>query len=127
MAEARGKNNSAYAEAWRRLKKNKVAMVSMAVIALLILMAVFADVIVDYDAAITQSAADKLAKPSAQHWFGCDGMGRDLCARSGRHRVFRPPRPRQPHFAAAGLWHHGHHHRGGGDSGHGRRLLRRAV
>ena len=81
MAEARGKNNSAYAEAWRRLKKNKVAMVSMAVIALLILMAVFADVIVDYDAAITQSAADKLAKPSAQHWFGCDGMGRDLFAR----------------------------------------------
>ena len=81
MAEARGKNNSAYAEAWRRLKKNKVAMASMAVIALLILMAVFADVIVDYSAAITQSAADKLAKPSARHWFGCDGMGRDLFAR----------------------------------------------
>lgn len=75
------KKNSAWAEAWRRLKKNKVAMVSMVVVVLLILMAVFADVIVDYSAAITQSAADKLAKPSQEHWFGCDQLGRDLFAR----------------------------------------------
>ena len=81
MAKPKKKVNSAYADAWRRLKKNKVAMVSMVVIILLILMAVFADVIVDYSAAVTQSAADKLAKPSAAHWFGCDGMGRDLFAR----------------------------------------------
>ncbi len=44
-------------------------------------MALFADLIVDYSAAITQSAADKLASPSAEHWFGCDGLGRDLFAR----------------------------------------------
>ena len=83
MAKAKIKKstNSAYADAWRRLKKNKVAMVSMVVIILLVLMAVFADVIVSYDAAITQSGALQLAKPSAEHWFGCDHMGRDLFAR----------------------------------------------
>lgn len=81
MAKTKKKSNSAYADAWRRLKRNRVAMVSLAVIILLILMAVFADVIVPYSKAITQSAADKLAKPSAEHWFGCDGMGRDLFAR----------------------------------------------
>jgi len=81
MAKTQKKSNSAYADAWRRLKRNKVAMVSMVVILLLLLMAILADVIVPYSTAITQSAADKLAKPSAEHWFGCDGLGRDLFAR----------------------------------------------
>ena len=75
------KVKSAYADAWRRLKRNKVAMAALVVIILLILMAIFADAIVSYDLAITQSAADQLAKPSAEHWFGCDGLGRDLFAR----------------------------------------------
>ena len=75
------KKVSAYAEAWRRLRKNKVAMVAMVVVILLILMAALADVIVPYDKAITQSGALQLAKPSAEHWFGCDQMGRDLFAR----------------------------------------------
>lgn len=77
----RTQKNNAYAEAWRRLKKNKVAMVSLVIVVLLILMAVFADVIVDYDLAIANNAALQLAKPSAEHWFGCDQLGRDLFAR----------------------------------------------
>ena len=75
------KKVSAYAEAWRRLRKNKVAMAAMVAVILLILMAALADVIVPYDKAITQSGALQLAKPSAEHWFGCDQMGRDLFAR----------------------------------------------
>lgn len=78
---AKTKSNNAYAEAWRRLRKNKVAMVSLAVIALLILMTVFADLIVPYSAAITNDASLQLAAPSAEHWFGCDHLGRDLFAR----------------------------------------------
>jgi len=73
--------NSPYAEAWHRLKKNRPAMLSLAVVILLILMALLADVIVDYDVAITQNASLQLARPSASHWFGCDSMGRDLFAR----------------------------------------------
>lgn len=75
------KSNNPYAEAWHRLRKNKVALASMFVIILLILIAVFANVIVDYDKAITQDASAVLALPSAEHWFGCDHLGRDLFAR----------------------------------------------
>lgn len=75
------KSNNPYAEAWHRLRKNKVALASMFVIILLILIAVFANVIVDYDKAITQDASAVLALPSADHWFGCDHLGRDLFAR----------------------------------------------
>ena len=81
MANIKTKSNSAYAEAWRRLRKNKVAMVSLVVIVLLLLMTVFADLIVPYSAAITNDAASQLAAPSAEHWFGCDHLGRDLFAR----------------------------------------------
>lgn len=75
------RSNSAYAEAWRRLRKNKVAMASLVVIILLILMAIFADLIVPYSTAITNNASLQLARPSAEHWFGCDHLGRDLFAR----------------------------------------------
>ena len=78
---AKTKSNNAYAEAWRRLRKNKVAMASLVVIALLLLMTVFADLIVPYSAAITNNAALQMAEPSAEHWFGCDHLGRDLFAR----------------------------------------------
>jgi len=73
--------NNPYSEAWHRLKKNKPAMLSLVVVILLILMALLANVIVDYDVAITQNASLQLARPSAAHWFGCDSMGRDLFAR----------------------------------------------
>ena len=78
---AKTKSNNAYAEAWRRLRKNKVAMASLVVIALLLLMTIFADLIVPYSAAITNNAALQMAEPSAEHWFGCDHLGRDLFAR----------------------------------------------
>ena len=75
------KRRGPFAEVWARLRKNKLAMASLAVILLLLLMVAFADLIVPYEVAITNSAADKLAKPSAEHIFGCDGLGRDLFAR----------------------------------------------
>lgn len=78
---AKRRSNNAYAEAWRRLRKNKVALVSLVVVILLILMALLADFIVPYSAAITNNAALQLAQPSAEHWFGCDQLGRDLFAR----------------------------------------------
>lgn len=81
MSEKTKKRQVPFAEVWARLRKNKLAMVSLAVIILLLLMVAFADLIVPYEAAITNNAANKLAKPSAEHIFGCDGLGRDLFAR----------------------------------------------
>ena len=75
------RSNSQFAETWRRLQKNKTAMAALVVIFLLLLLAASADLIVSYDLAINQNADLELAKPSAEHLFGCDALGRDLFAR----------------------------------------------
>ena len=75
------KKESRWKEVWRRLKKDRLAMFALAVISLMILLAVFADLIVPYETALKMNLRLKLAPPSAEHWFGCDGYGRDLFAR----------------------------------------------
>ena len=75
------KRRSSFLEAWIRLRKNKLAIVCLAVVCLLILIAVFADLITPYENAIANNSAAKFAKPSAEHWFGCDNLGRDMFAR----------------------------------------------
>lgn len=76
-----GKRRGPFAEAWDRLKKNKLAMVCLVIVVVLVLVALFADFIVPYEKAVTNNGSAKLAKPSAEHWFGCDNLGRDLFAR----------------------------------------------
>jgi peptide/nickel transport system permease protein len=46
----------------------------------IVLMAVFADVIQTHDPIATE-AADTLARPSATHWMGTDHLGRDIYSR----------------------------------------------
>ena len=69
-----------YQESWKILKRNPVAMTCLVIVILLTLIALFAPVIAPYD----PDAIDmpmKLAPPSAEHWFGCDEMGRDILSR----------------------------------------------
>lgn len=68
-------------EIWGRLKKSRVAVAGLVILTLLILMAIFADVLVDYETAIRQNMAQKLQGPSAAHWLGTDSFGRDILAR----------------------------------------------
>lgn len=76
------KKQSQWKEIWGRLRRNKSAMAGLAVIILICLMAIFADVLADYETqAITQNIAEKLQTPSAAHWFGTDEFGRDIFAR----------------------------------------------
>lgn len=83
MAKSANKErkNSQGREVWRRLRKNKLAMVALGVVFILLMIVIFADVIIGYDAAVTNNAALKNAGPSAEHPFGCDSLGRDLFAR----------------------------------------------
>ena len=74
------KKRSRAAETWRRLKKNKVAMVSLAVLIAIILVSVFAPVIAPYDYAETDKQ-NTLAGPSKEHWLGTDRLGRDILSR----------------------------------------------
>lgn len=75
------KKESRWKEVWRRLKKDKLAMFALAVICFMLIVAIFADFIASYDTALKMNLRLKLALPSADHWFGCDGYGRDLFAR----------------------------------------------
>ena len=71
-------------EVWKQYKRNKGAMVGLVILIILILIAVFADVIWDYDTDITaMQVGDRLLKPCLAHPFGTDNYGRDMLARIG--------------------------------------------
>jgi oligopeptide transport system permease protein len=68
-------------DAWIKLKKNKVAMLGLAIIVLYVLLAIFAPILSPYDFA-AQNAKAMNQWPSAQHIFGTDQAGRDLWVRN---------------------------------------------
>ena len=69
-------------EIWRRLLKNKGAVVGMVFLAALVTVALLAPVIFDYETdVIGQNIRERLMHPNAKHWFGTDEVGRDLFAR----------------------------------------------
>lgn len=66
-------------EVWHRLKKNKGAMIGLAIVVLLIVTAIASGFVLDYETQIiTQSAKDRLQSPSAAHLMGTDQYGRDI-------------------------------------------------
>lgn len=77
----KAKKNSNAAVIWRNFRRNKTAMIGLIILVSLLLVAIFADVIVDYEQGILQDASIRLQKPSAVHWFGTDNYGRDVFAR----------------------------------------------
>lgn len=71
---------SYWKEAWKRLRKNKIAMISLAVIVFLILFAFVGPYLVPYTYD-QQVRGDENLWPCASHWFGTDRLGRDLLVR----------------------------------------------
>ena len=69
-----------WADAWRRLKENKIALVALIVLLLLIVMVCIGPAISGYNFEQMDTSAIN-QKPSAEHWFGTDSLGRDLFAR----------------------------------------------
>ncbi|HAR41965.1 MAG TPA: peptide ABC transporter permease [Bdellovibrionales bacterium] len=66
--------------AWKRFKKNKLAVVSLVFLCLISMMAVFAPVITTYSYD-EQNIEQRLETPSRQYWMGTDMLGRDLYSR----------------------------------------------
>lgn len=66
--------------AWRRFKRHKPAMVSAAVLILLMLAVIVTPLFSRYNFH-QQSLLDTLKSPSSKHWFGTDNLGRDLFTR----------------------------------------------
>ena len=71
---------SYFQDAWRRLKKNKVAMISMFFLIFVTVMCIFAPMIypIKFDA---QDLMNTNQGPTGAHIFGLDDLGRDIFAR----------------------------------------------
>ena len=76
------KGRSLGQETWRRLLKNRGAVVGMIFMVLLVIVAILAEFIYNYDTDIVaQNSKAIFASPSAAHIFGTDQFGRDIFAR----------------------------------------------
>lgn len=71
---------NAFQDAWIRLRKNKAAVISMVVIAIILLFAIFAPMLSSYNYRATDYNNIYL-KPCLEHPFGTDKYGRDLWVR----------------------------------------------
>ncbi len=65
---------------WLSLRRNPLAMIGLTVILFAVLTAIFAPLLAPYDPA-AQDLANRLARPSSEHWFGTDELGRDIMSR----------------------------------------------
>lgn len=76
------KARSQFTAVMLRLRKNKLAMIGLAILLFMAIIALSADFIADYDTeVIGQNISQRLQTPSAEHWFGTDQFGRDVFAR----------------------------------------------
>ncbi|WP_047981148.1 ABC transporter permease [Ornithinibacillus contaminans] len=72
---------SYWKDAWRRLKKNRLAMLGLGFLVLLIFMAIAGPMISPYEVNIND-LPNQYQSPSADHWFGTDSHGRDVFTRT---------------------------------------------
>ena len=74
------KKRSQLYEVWKRLRKNRLAVMGLAILAVLVLCAIFADFIAPYPYD-KQDYLAVLQGPSWNHWMGTDEYGRDIFSR----------------------------------------------
>lgn len=74
------KGTSLWADAWKRIKKNKLAIIGGIVVILMVLMAIFAPLLTPYRYE-EQDMDDAFSAPSMNHLLGTDQLGRDLLTR----------------------------------------------
>lgn len=68
-------------DAWRKLRKNRIATASMLVIACCVLLALIGPALVPHGYSATDASSIDIP-PNREHWFGTDSLGRDLWART---------------------------------------------
>ena len=70
------------AEIWRRFRRNKSAVLGLVMLLVLVVMALFAELIAPYDP-IEQDLLNRMQPPlsSAEHFLGTDELGRDIFSR----------------------------------------------
>lgn len=66
-----------WSDVWRRFRKNKPAMLSAGVLGAFVMLAILAPIFSPYNIAETDLFST-YEQPSADRWFGTDGLGRDI-------------------------------------------------
>ncbi|TFJ92247.1 ABC transporter permease [Lentibacillus salicampi] len=72
---------SYWKDAWKRLKKNKLAMAGLVFLVILGILAVIGPILSPY-VVTDQNRPDQFLPPSIDHWFGTDSLGRDVFTRT---------------------------------------------
>lgn len=72
---------SAWKDAWIRLRENKLAMISLVILLIIVLFAIIGQWLTPYDYR-TNDLSMTNQPPSSEHWFGTDGLGRDMFERT---------------------------------------------
>ena len=88
---SKARSSTGFADVWYRFRKNKLAVVSVFILAVIALAILTAPLYIDYDKAIVQDMSIRFQPPSREHPFGTDLYGRDLLARviyGGRISLF---------------------------------------
>ncbi len=75
------RQRSLWADAWRRLISLNTARLGMVIIGVLLLVAVLAPMVHDYNPKTDSSLGDRLKPPSRAHLLGTDNLGRDVVVR----------------------------------------------
>jgi peptide/nickel transport system permease protein/oligopeptide transport system permease protein len=85
--ESSGKSRTLYGDAWYRLRKNPLAIVSLVWVLVVILLALSAGLWIPQkfgdprEINSQKAVTTRFEKPSAAHWVGTDDMGRDIFGR----------------------------------------------
>lgn len=74
------KKRSQLVDVWRRLCKNRLAVLGMVMLVVIVVVAIFADVIAPYPYDLQDYSATFM-KPCKEHLFGTDNLGRDIFSR----------------------------------------------
>lgn len=82
IASRKYKKRGTFATLWRQLRKNKGAIIGLALLLLITLIALASPYIFNYDTqVIANNIKERMQAPSSVHWFGTDDMGRDIFTR----------------------------------------------
>lgn len=74
------KPTNLWLDAWRRLRRNKLAIAGMVLFGIFVMVAIFAEQLAPYDP-LQQTLTLRKAPPSREHWLGMDEVGRDVLSR----------------------------------------------